>query len=71
LRSEAVIQAQAALAQTRDGYERGRFSYLELAAAQEELLDLERASIEAAAEYHRLQAEIERLTGESITTSIP
>jgi cobalt-zinc-cadmium efflux system outer membrane protein len=71
LRGEAVPQAQAALSQTRDGYERGRFSYLELAAAQEELLDLERASIEAATEYHRLQAEIERLTGESITSPIP
>jgi cobalt-zinc-cadmium efflux system outer membrane protein len=71
LRNEAIPQAQAALAQTRDGYERGRFSYLELSAAQQELLELERASIQAAAEYHRLQAEIERLTGESITTSVP
>jgi cobalt-zinc-cadmium efflux system outer membrane protein len=71
LRKDAIPQAQAALAQTRDGYQRGRFSYLELSAAQQELLDLERASIQAAAEYHRLQAEIERLTGESITTATP
>ncbi len=63
LRGEAQPQAQLALEQTRSGYERGRFSFLELATAQEELLALQAASIDAAADYHRLVAEIERLTG--------
>lgn len=63
LRSEALPQAQLALDQTRSGYERGRFSFLELATAQEELLALQDAAIDAAADYHRLLVEIERLTG--------
>jgi outer membrane protein, heavy metal efflux system len=66
LRSDAIPQAEAALVQTQNGYERGRFSYLELASAQHELLGLQSAAIEAAADYHRLVAEIERLTAEPI-----
>ena len=64
LRKEALPQAQQALDQTQYGYERGRFSYLELATAQQELLDVRAALIEAAANYHRVLAEIERLTNE-------
>ena len=63
LRTEALTQAQLALDQTRSGYERGRFSFLELASAQEELLAIRAAAIDGAADYHRLIAEIERLTG--------
>ena len=63
LRSEALPQARLALDQTRSGYDRGRFSFLELATAQEELLALQDAAIDAAADYHRLLVEIERLTG--------
>jgi outer membrane protein, heavy metal efflux system len=66
LRADAVPQAQLALDQTRSGYERGRFSFLELAAAQQELLTLRSAEIDAAADYHRLVAEIERLTGAAL-----
>lgn len=66
LRHEAMPQAQLALDQTRGGYERGRFSFLELATAQEELLAIRAAAIDAAADYHRLFVEIERLTGEAL-----
>jgi outer membrane protein, heavy metal efflux system len=69
LRNEALPQAQLALDQTRNGYERGRFSFLELATAQEELLALRAAAIDAAADYHRLVAEVERLTGTALTQS--
>lgn len=62
LRGSALPEAQQALQQTQYGYERGRFSYLELATAQQELLDLRAAIIDAAADYHRVLAEIERLT---------
>jgi cobalt-zinc-cadmium efflux system outer membrane protein len=62
LRTQLIPQAQTALNQTRDGYERGRFSYLELADAQRELLELQRTAVAAAATYHRVLAEIERLT---------
>ncbi|MGE0114976.1 MAG: TolC family protein [Steroidobacteraceae bacterium] len=67
LRTDAIPQAEAALLQTQDGYERGRFSYLELAAAQQELLGLQGTAIEAAADYHRFLAEIERLTNLALT----
>lgn len=69
LRAEALPQAQQALDQTQYGYERGRFSYLELATAQQELPELRVAMIAAAADYHRLLAEIERLTGAPLTVA--
>lgn len=69
LRNEGLPQAQRALDQTRYGYDRGRFSYMELATAQRELLELESAAITAAAETHRLMIEIERLTDEPLAAS--
>lgn len=69
LRGEAIPQAQTALEQTQYGYDRGRFSYLELVTAQEELLALQEAAIDAAADHHRLRAEIERLTSEPLTNT--
>jgi cobalt-zinc-cadmium efflux system outer membrane protein len=66
LREQLIPQAEAALAQIQYGYERGRFSYLELADAQRELLALQRETIAAAATYHRVLAEIERLTNEPL-----
>ena len=71
LRSEGLPQARLALEQTRSGYERGRFSFLELADAQAELLALRTATVDAAADYHRLRAEIERLTGTSLIEPTP
>lgn len=71
LREEAAPQARIALEQTRYGYDRGRFSFLELATAQQELLALESAAIDAAADYHRLLAELERITGEPLVTTVP
>lgn len=71
LRAEALPQAQQALDQTQFGYERGRFSYLELATAQQELLDVRAAVIAAAADYHQTLAEIERLTGEPVSVEAP
>lgn len=66
LRQQLIPQARSALSQTEYGYERGRFSYLELSAAQRELLELQREAISAAATYHRVLAEIERLTNEPL-----
>lgn len=71
LRGELVPQAKRALAQTRAGFERGRFSYLELASAQQDVLDTQRAAIEAAGTVHRLHTEIERLTGEPLVGAAP
>lgn len=69
LQSDALPQAETALVQTQVGYDRGRFSYLELAAAQQDLLVLRTAVIEAAADFHRFSAEIERLTNEPATSA--
>ena len=69
IRKEAVPQAQTALDQTQSGYERGRFSFLELITAQQELLELRGAAIDAAADYHRLLTELERVTSEPLTTN--
>ena len=71
LRGDALPEEQKALDQTQYGYERGRFSYLELATAQQELLDLRAAIIDAAADYHRLLAEIERLTNAPLGPQTP
>jgi len=68
LQSEALPRARAALDQTQVGYDRGRFSYLELGVAQQELVSLRAALIDTAADCHRLVAEIERLTAEPVVT---
>jgi cobalt-zinc-cadmium efflux system outer membrane protein len=67
LRDEALPAAREALTQTRAGYERGRFSFLDLASAQAELLEIEREALQAAADHHRLRTELERLTGEAMS----
>jgi len=67
LLKEAVPQAETALAQTQYGYERGRFSFLELSTAQQDLLALREAAIAAATDYHQSRTEIERLTSESLS----
>lgn len=69
LRDEAIPQALTAFEQTQAGYERGRFSFLELLAAQQEMLALRSAAIDAAADYHRLLAELERVTSEPLNTN--
>jgi cobalt-zinc-cadmium efflux system outer membrane protein len=69
LRDEAIPQALIALEQTKAGYERGRFSFLELLAAQQEMLELRSAAIDAAADYHRLLAELERVTSEPLNNN--
>lgn len=69
LDKELVPQARTALEQTRSGFDRGRFSYLEVAEAQRELLELELDRIDTAATFHLLLIEIERLTRRSLTTT--
>lgn len=63
LRDRVLPEMEAALEETRYAYQRGRYGYLEWAEAQRERVDVQRALIEAAANAHRYQTEIERLTG--------
>jgi cobalt-zinc-cadmium efflux system outer membrane protein len=58
---------EAALEDTRDAFERGRYSYLEWVDVQRELIEVRRARIDAAANVHLYLAELERLTGRSLT----
>jgi cobalt-zinc-cadmium efflux system outer membrane protein len=63
LREIVIPQAERALADIEAGYNAGRFSYLDLAAAQQEFIEVRSEAIQAAADYHRFMIEIERLTG--------
>jgi cobalt-zinc-cadmium efflux system outer membrane protein len=65
-RREILPQAEEALKIAEDGFRQGRFSYLELADAQRTLLDVKQQFIVAAETYHKLVAEIERLTGQAL-----
>ncbi len=69
LQGEVIPQAEHTLEQIRSGFDRGRFSYLELSGAQQDLLDTLRAAIEAAGTVHRLHTEIERLTGKPLAAA--
>lgn len=68
LRDRVLPEMEAALEETRYAFQRGRYGYLEWAEAQRERVDVQRALIEAAANAHRYQTEIERLTGVALPT---
>jgi cobalt-zinc-cadmium efflux system outer membrane protein len=61
----AVPQADEAQKLALAGYNVGRFSLLELITAQQQLADLQRQAIDAAASFHESLLEVERLTGRS------
>lgn len=66
LRDEVLPQMDRAAQESRYAYERGRYDYVELAAAQRELLETRRALSAAYANVQRFRIEIERLTGVSL-----
>jgi len=63
LQTQVRPQAEAMLATTNEGYRAGRFSLLELADAQLQLIEVEREAIEAAARFHTLLVDIQRIVG--------
>ncbi len=65
-RQGILPQAGEALRMAEEGYRQGRFSYLEVADAQRTFLEVKGQFIEAAETYHKLVAEIERLTGQNL-----
>jgi cobalt-zinc-cadmium efflux system outer membrane protein len=69
LRERVLPEMEEALKQTEYAYERGRYSYLELVDARNNLIEVNRALIEAAVRYHTLLAEIESLTGQPLAKS--
>ena len=66
IRVEVLPALDKALVQTRDAYQRGRYSYIDWIAAQKELLDARFALIDAASTALLNQALIEQLTAEPL-----
>lgn len=67
LRARVKPQAEAMFQTTEQGYLAGRFSLLELADAQLQLIEVERESIRAATQFHTLLIDIKRVLGEPVT----
>jgi cobalt-zinc-cadmium efflux system outer membrane protein len=61
LQKKMIPKAEQALAFTRRGFEAGRFSFVSVAQAQITLFELRRRSVDAAARYHLLLIEVQRL----------
>jgi len=68
LERDAIPQAEEALSLTQRGYANGRFSFLDLADVQRQVLELREQVIAEQANAHRLAAEIERLTGAPVVS---
>lgn len=68
LQQRIIPSAQQALSSYEKLYNTGRYSLLELLESQRSLLQSRFQLIEAAARFHRLRIDLERLTGASILT---
>lgn len=64
-REQLIPQAEQALELNQRGYELGRFSFFVLIQSQQQLAQLRNARVEAAARYHALLVDIDRLTATS------
>jgi cobalt-zinc-cadmium efflux system outer membrane protein len=68
LSERALPEARKAVNVAEEGYERARYSFQELSLAQQQLIQIKYAILEAATEYHLTFLELERLTGQSMTS---
>jgi cobalt-zinc-cadmium efflux system outer membrane protein len=68
LREQIVPKAELALRGYEQGYRAGRYSLLELNDAQELLLEVRLEAVMTASDYHKYRIEIERLTGQAMST---
>lgn len=66
LRTRVIPEAERTLQHTDAGYALGRYSYLELVDAQQQLLTVRREAVDAARDYHLFFVELERLAGRSL-----
>ena len=66
MNKQMIPDLTEALGLTREGYERGRYSYLEWNAAQADLLSARLSLIETASSILLNQALIEQLTGQPL-----
>lgn len=63
IQGEVLPLAEQALSEVRVGYQRGFFSFADLAAAQTATVDAAKRTVDAAREYHEAKVELDRLTG--------
>ncbi|HVJ36574.1 MAG TPA: TolC family protein [Stenotrophomonas sp.] len=66
LQHRMLPKAEEAVRSTRRGFEAGRFSFLSLAQAEKTLFELRERQLQAAARYHTLLIEVERLTAPAL-----
>ena len=66
LRGRVIPLLERAVADTRTAWTRGRYSYLELSAALDELMAARMALIDAAERAHLRRVELERLAGAAL-----
>ena len=69
LRDAVIPRLESALDDTRDAYRAGRYSYLELIAARQELINARLALVNAARRAHLNRIELERLAGAALTAT--
>ncbi len=65
-RESVMPQVEEAYKLTNEGYENGRFGYLEVLDASRTLAESRQQSLEALIRYHKAVAEIEGLTGQAL-----
>ncbi len=65
LETDVLARAAQTLDKTREGYELGKFSYLDVLDAQRTLFDAQAARLDALTRYHVDSVNIERLTGQT------
>ena len=63
LRDEVLPAARRAFDAAHEGYQRGKFGYLDMLGAQKALFEVRQSSLEALASYRIALAEVERLAG--------
>lgn len=66
LRTDVIPEAERTLQHTEAGFAVGRYSFLELVDAQQQLLTVRREAVDAARDYHLFFVELERLGGRSL-----
>lgn len=67
LRTDVLPSLKQAMKSTADAFTMGRYSYLELALAQRELLETQMALLDAAVQAQTSRIDIERISGSALT----
>ena len=71
LQDNVAPTLESALKLAREGYESGRYNYIEWMTTQQQLIDMQRTLIKAAGIVHLRNADLEALTGLPIFTKSP